>query len=61
MCWREYETGLNYLTNDEGESDYMCIKCPKEYQDKCHAQLLTPPEQARQDKKNLNRWFKGDD
>jgi len=56
MCWREFKTGLDYLTNEQGESDYMCPKCPKEFKNLCHQQIPTPPEKEEMDRHNLNRW-----
>jgi len=35
FCWREYETGLYFLENDDGEFDFMCPKCPEKFREKC--------------------------
>ena len=36
MCIREKRTGLNYLTNSNGETEHMCPTC--KFQDECHKQ-----------------------
>lgn len=38
------------MTNNEGESEYMCCKCPNEFQEKCHSQIPTPAD-IEKDKK----------
>jgi len=37
-CFREQATGLNYLTADDGSSDFMCPDCPEKYRALCHKQ-----------------------
>lgn len=45
MCIRQEKTGKSYLTNDAGESDYMCPKC--EFADECHTQTARAEAQAK--------------
>lgn len=47
MCVRERKTGRDYLENDNGESDYMCPKCP--FKEECHKETAG---------KNLNDFLK---
>ena len=37
-CFKEKATGKGFLDNEEGETEYMCPKCPKEYHEPCLAQ-----------------------
>ena len=46
-CVREQMTGLSYLTNRHGESEYMCPTCPEIYKNLCHAKTREKPTEER--------------